>query len=319
MQGWEVTERQAKMDLRAELARAVAGDRVADHVVAWLDEAQSANTREAYARDALLFVRWLAARCPLGDVDRKTVSAYGAHVRGLGLANATAARRLATVSSLYTFMAETLVVEHNPAAHVRRPRVSKDGKTPAREHREMVAVMRVASLRDKLLVGLMYSAALRVTEMARAQASDLRTEKGRRLLHVKTKGDKERDVPIPPNLLPLLDAYLEGRADGPLLRNDAGEAFTRDQVARTLRKLGREAGIADPARMRPHVLRASAITNMLNAKKPLHDVRAMVGHANAGTTERYWTRTAGHDRDADLTGFLSEGLVDECERKDESA
>lgn len=314
-----MTERQPKKDLRAELSAAVLDDPAADHVVAWLDEAQSENTRIAYARDALLFVRWLARRCPLAAVDRKTVAAYGAHVRGLSLSNATQARRLATVSSMYDFLAQSFVVEHNPAALVKRPRVSKAGKTPARASDEMGKVFVVAAPRELLLVGLMYVAALRVTEVTRAAVPDLRTEKGRRLLFVHTKGDKTRDVPIPPVLWVWLEAYLDGREEGPLLLNDDGEAFTRVQVLRTLRRLATEAGIEDPRRLRPHVMRASAITNLLNAGKPLHDVREMVGHSSADTTERYHRRAAGHDRDADLTGFLSVVIPAMPQREDEAS
>jgi len=40
--------------------------------------------------------------------------------------------------------------------------------------------------------------------------------------------------------------------------------------------------------MRPHVIRASVITTLLNSNTPLHDVQAMVGHASADTTVRYW-------------------------------
>jgi len=100
-----------------------------------------------------------------------------------------------------------------------------------------------ASLRDGALVALMYVSALRVTEVTRADVTDLRWEQGRCILQVKAKCEKVRDVVIDPSVCHFLSSYLAGRTTGPLILANDGDRLGRDQVTRILRRVARAAGL----------------------------------------------------------------------------
>ncbi len=285
----------------------------AAHVEAWLNEVDADTTRRAYARDLAVFVQWLAARhpdVPLTAVTRPIAAQYAAHVRrlttaaGTPLAESSRARMLSAVSSFYRYLVQVGAVTANPLYEMKRPKVSRQGRTPARTDAEIARLWEAATGRDLLVVALLASSGLRVSELIGADVKDLATDQGIRVLSVRTKGGGRRNVPLPPVVLDVLTEHVGERTAGPLILDKNGDRLTRDQVAYMLRRVARAAGLSDPNSLRPHVLRASAITNLLERGRTTHDVQAMVGHASADTTTRYWRRRAGITRDLELVEDL---------------
>lgn len=285
-----------------------------DAVKSWLNEQRSHRTRTEYRNDADLYLAWLDGR-PLADVNRMIAGEYAAHVRSLhgrlrpALSEATQARRLSAASSLHRYLVDIGRAESNPFADMKRPVVSKAGRTPARTQADVVAMFRAVGGRDALVVGLLATSGLRVSELCNADARALGRDGTHRVVAVRTKGGKSRNVVLQPFLSDALDAYLGGRVTGPLLLGDDGARLTRDKVTTILRRAGRAAGIQDAELIRPHVLRASVITNLLDDGVPIQDVQEMVGHVSPDTTARYWRRRAGIARDRELGAQLSEGML----------
>lgn len=286
-------------------------------ITAWLNEVDADSTRALYERNAGWFIDWLSRTCPglgLADVTRAVAGEYAAHVRTLPgrrgpLSPSARAARLTAVSSLYNYLLESGHVAANPLDRMRRPKVSRDGKTPAREQHELDRMWNAAeSPRDALVVGLLSGSGLRVMELVRADVSDLHTEAGRRMVSCRTKGGKRRNVPVPAVMLGVLGEYVGDRTKGPLILADNGDRLTRDKVACILRRSARLAGLTDPALVRPHVLRASTITNLLERGRSIQDVQAMVGHASTETTNRYNRRRDGFRRDTEMTDEITSGM-----------
>ncbi|WP_410050020.1 tyrosine-type recombinase/integrase [Actinomadura sp. CNU-125] len=91
-----------------------------------------------------------------------------------------------------------------------------------------------------------------------------------------------------------------------MLRED-GKTFDRWRQTTALRRAARAAGI-DPARLTPHVLRATAATLLLDAGTPIERVQQLLGHASPVTTQRYdrgTAKLAGHAA-YQLGGIISE-------------
>lgn len=304
-------------DPRAELLAALPLPAQRDAAAGWLAECRTPATADGYARDALAFARWLADRGPVDlEVRRLVVAEYSAHVRdtvsprtGRRLAPATVARRISVVSSLLRYAVEVGAVEHNAAKDVRRVKVPTDGSTPARPPEELARMFGGTASRDDVVIGLLYVSALRVTELVNADVRGLVTEKGVRMLRVRTKGGKTRDVQLPPVVLDPLTEYVGARTDGPLVLGSDGARLTRNKVVHILRRVAAEKGVPNPKAVRPHVMRTSAITSLLDRQVPIQDVQAMVGHDRADTTKRYWRRARGHERDAALAGMLAADLT----------
>lgn len=264
----------------------------------WLVGYRNANTRAAYGRDLGDFITWCAER----DLDPLTVhrSHFGLYARGLeaeGRSAATVARRLSALAGFFRWCEEEAVIDHDPAARVRRPRVPKESPTLGLDKTETEALLAATTdPRDLALVLLLTLNGLRVSEAIAAQADDLSTERGHRTLEVRGKGDRVDRVPLAPRTAEALEAVLAGRDSGTILLTDDGRPWDRHRAAYRIRRLARAAGL--DKRITPHSLRHTGVTLALDAGVPLRDVQDFARHADPRTTRRYDRGRASLDRHA---------------------
>ena len=81
-------------------------------------------TREAYTLDLRQFTSWCRARSlSLFSVRRADIESFARQLEANGRARATVTRRLCTIAGFYEYAVEDELLDHPPAAHVRRPRV----------------------------------------------------------------------------------------------------------------------------------------------------------------------------------------------------
>ncbi len=282
-------------------------------VAGWLLGFASPHTRAAYGRDLqawLGFCASVGAR-PLG-ARRAHVDAWARTLEANGLSPATVARRLSGVSSWYSWLIAEDVLESSPLAHVRRPRVSDESATlgpTVDEARALLAAAEYLGSKYEALISLLLLNGLRVGEVVSANVSDLGGERGHRVLRLARNGGRVALVPLAPRTGAAIDAYLDGRTEGPLL---IGELHGRGTTGRLsvagaaymVRRTARAAGV--DKRLSPHSLRHAFVTIALEAGVPLHDVQDAAGHADPRTTERY--NRARHGLDAAPTYALAAAL-----------
>ncbi len=137
---------------------------------------------------------------------------------------------------------------------------------------------------------------LRVSEVCGIDIDDLAEERWHHTAIIHGKGDKDATVPVAPRTRAAVEQAVDGRDDGPLLRNLWGNRMSRNNAAAAVARLAREAGIA--RRMTPHTLRHAAITAALNAGAHLRDVQDFTRHADPKTTTRYDRNRHSLDRHA---------------------
>jgi integrase/recombinase XerD len=126
----------------------------------------------------------------------------------------------------------------------------------------LTAARESANPNDFALVTMLGLLGLRIFEATGADITDLGEEHGHRVLKVHGKGDRIVLVPLPPAVGRAIDQAVDGRTDGPLLRNYRGVRM--DRHAATLR------------------LRHLADTGV-----DLRDVQTAARHADPRTTMRY--------------------------------
>jgi len=258
---------------------------------AWLASYASPHTREAYRRDLGQFATWLEG---VGIVSpllagRPAVDTYARHLEELGLSPATRARKLAAVASFYAYCGAEGVTDRNPAALVRRPRVSDESPRlglSADEARRVIAAARAATPAHRALIALCLGAGLRVSEALAVTPESLSSEAGHQVVRVTGKGGKVRTVPLSPQALGLLSDALEAGTTGePVVRGPRGGRIDRHQALRMIEALGKVAGVVHL--LRPHDLRHAAATLSLDAGAPVGRVQDLLGHASPSTTMRY--------------------------------
>jgi integrase/recombinase XerD len=216
-----------------------------------------------------------------------------------GRMRSTIARRLSTLSGFYRYCHTEGLIDINPAANVRRPRVSYESRTLGLDRNELGALLVQAGLgseRDHALVSLLALNGLRISEALNADIDDLSTERGHRTLSILRKGGNIVTIPLAPRTGRALDGYIGERTCGPIFLGAHGARMDRHAADRTVKRLAKQAGIGK--RISPHSLRHSFITAALDAGVPLRDVQEAASHADPRTTMRYDRARGNLDRHA---------------------
>ena len=199
----------------------------------------------------------------------------------------TIGRRLSTLSSFYKYCQTEEILDRNPAANVRRPKVNDESRTLGLDRNELGALLVQAGLgdlRDGALITLLALNGLRISEALNADIDDFSTERGHRTLAIVRKGGKHVTIPIAPRTGRALDLYIAERTIGPIFLGVEGGRMDRHCADRIVKRLVKRAGI--DKRISPHSLRHSFITAALDAGVPLRDVQEAASHADPRTTMR---------------------------------
>ena len=227
-------------------------------------------------------------------VDVFAVRSFLASRAGQGDTKATRGRKLATLRSLFKYLAREGIVARSPAAAVATPR--KDQKLPhvltaddATRLMEDEPSARPRSLRDQALLETLYSTGARVAEVVGLNVDDLNLREG--IATVMGKGRKERLVPLGRQAVAALKAYMAtyrpraSQSPGPLFRNRRGGRLTTRSVERIVRTYS--GSIPNFPTISPHALRHSFATHMLDGGADLRAIQELLGHASLSTTQRY--------------------------------
>lgn len=268
---------------------------------AWLMSLGSEHTRRAYRGDILnLFAFLDSGALDALEAERRHIDAYRLTLTG---APSTMARKLAAVSSFYSYASDEGAVAIQPARRVKRPSIDADhSATRGLSKAEAVSLLNVARLdgpRSYALASLLLLTGVRVSEALGANLSDFQHDAGHRVLVVTRKGGKRAKVALPPQVLDALAALLGqsaahgsevasldgARADAPIFTTATGKRWAASEAFRTVQRLARTANIE--GKVSPHSLRHTHATLALDAGVPLRDLQDSMGHADPRTTRRY--------------------------------
>ena len=150
-------------------------------------------------------------------------------------------------------------------------------------------------VRDRAIFEVGYGCGLRVSEICGLEILDLDFDS--KLLRARDKGDKERVVPFLgeaarstavylETVRPILRGGGENKSGNKVFLSCSGRPLSRQDVWRTIRKRGREAGIAS-SRLYPHILRHSFATHLLARGMDMRTLQEMLGHSSIVTTQVY--------------------------------
>jgi integrase len=102
-------------------------------------------------------------------------------------------RRLCTIAGFYKYAVEEELLDHSPAAHVRRPRLDYESHATALDRNELGALLVAAGLgppAEHALISLLALNGLRVSEATGADIEHLGLERGHRTLVITREGGK---------------------------------------------------------------------------------------------------------------------------------
>src|SRR6516162_2057541 len=257
-------------------------------------------TREAYALDLRQYASWCHQHhLRLFQARRADIECFARDLEAKGRARATVTRRLCTIAGFYKYAVEEDLLEHSPAAHVRRPRLDYESHAIGLDRNELGALLVAAGLgtaAEHALISLLALNGLRVSEAAGANIEAIGLERGHRTLTITRKGGKPVTIPLAPRTARAIDLAIGERPEGPVFLAPDGRRLDRHGAARIVRRVARRAGIGKP--VGPHTLRHAFITAALDAGVPLRDVQEAASHADPRTTMRYDRARTSLDRHA---------------------
>ena len=146
-------------------------------------------------------------------------------------------------------------------------------------------------LRDALIILLIYTAGLRLSELVEANMGDLSADYT--TLRVMGKGRKERIQPILSSLGEVLKKYFiqissqnictaQKKA---LILSNKGERISRRTVQRIVERKLKDVGVQ--GKTSPHVLRHTFATRVLNEGGDLREIQELLGHSSLKATQVY--------------------------------
>lgn len=259
----------------------------------------SPHTIRAYQSDLSQFcdILCIQSNQDLKKVTNVRIRTFLAKLRDAGCSKRSAARKLASVRSLYRYLCRRKYVRSNPASGVRSPKLER--KLPAfldvQEVRRLLEQPRAEGfqgLRDRAILETLYSTGIRVSELVNMDLRGIDRRSG--VVRVLGKGRKERLAPLGTyaqaaiaDYLALRDAHFAGRRFDrqAVFLNKDGARITARSVERLIGKHAAGAGLAD--KTSPHTLRHSFATHMLNNGADLRSVQELLGHVSLSTTQIY--------------------------------
>jgi integrase/recombinase XerD len=262
-----------------------------------VEKGVSTNTHDAYRRDVEKFQEFTAQKgLPLEKATRDTIVDFLRSLYDRKLDSRSVARHLVTLRQFFRFALLEGYVKEDPTETVESPRF-RMGLPVFLSVEEVDRLLAapdpdtVVGLRDKAMIEVMYSAGLRVSELCGLRLSDIHFDSG--YLRCLGKGNKERLVPIGRKALDVVQRYLRdsrpklAREHSPelLFLNRHGGACSRHGFWKTVSDCGRKAGLRK--KLKPHMLRHSFATHLLDRGADLRAVQMMLGHTDIATTQIY--------------------------------
>jgi site-specific recombinase XerD len=224
-------------------------------------------------------------------------------------------------SSLFDFLVAEDLIDGNPMAAVRKPRLAPSApKAIKADNAAKRLLTTAASLdatarhpwpeRDLALVALFLVSGIREGEAVALGMASIAGPAGAQRLEVTGKANKTRSIPIDPALEAVLADYQASRAtrfadhdldhpSTPLLVDTRGRRLAAHQMRYLIERLYTKAGIRAriPAGAMVHALRHSFATDALQAGADIVELQALLGHASLDTTRRYLDASAEGLRD----------------------
>lgn len=163
-------------------------------------------------------------------------------------------------------------------------------------------------LRDYVILSLLYTTGIRVSELIQICIKDLSLQEPFTLL-VHGKGQKSRYIPLMRSIIPFIQRYLvqkkydrPERLDEWLFKNHMNEPFTRqgiNYIVGKYTKMARKtAPDMIPADFSPHKMRHTTAMELVESGVDLIYIRDLLGHVSVKTTEVYAKADAMHKRQA---------------------
>ena len=228
------------------------------------------------------------------DTDYKFIRSYLTYMFDKKYEKKTVSRHISTLRSYYKYLYEEKKIKKNPMELISNPKLDK--KLPNFLYYDELEILlnipdksTTLGLRDALILELLYSTGIRVSELINIKMKDI--NRSNKKILIMGKGSKERYVLYGDVLSNLLDIYIyESRSklnknSEYLILNKNGNGITDRGIRLIISKILKQGSL--DFHVSPHTLRHTFATHMLENGADLKSVQELLGHENLSTTQVY--------------------------------
>ena len=240
------------------------------------------------------------------NLSKDDIREYLKYLDILKLKNTTISRVLSSLRSFYSYLVIQNKIEINPFKLIRNPK--KENKLPVfLSYEEFIELLNKIkednelSIRNKLILEMLYATGLRVSELTSIKLDDINISD--KSIRVMGKGQKMRIVYFGDYAKNILEEYLttnrnellKGKESKYLFINKNGDRLTFRGVEYLIDEISKVSSIK--YKISPHVLRHTFATHLLQEGADLRSVQELLGHSSLSTTQIYTHITSEHLRE----------------------
>jgi integrase/recombinase XerC len=230
----------------------------------------------------------------LGDVNYSQIRSWIVKMVNENISNRTVNRKISSLKSFYKFLVKTKQIKESPLLRHQALKISKRVQVPfsEKEINEVINNLNefddFESVRNKLIVELLYSTGMRRAELMEIKQSSINFTNS--TLKVLGKRNKERYIPLLNSVQQTLKTYLDLRKE---IRSDSenllitikGNKIYTTLVYRIINDYF--SAVSSKVKKSPHVIRHSFATHLLNEGADLNSVKELLGHSSLASTQIY--------------------------------
>ena len=229
----------------------------------------------------------------LSSITTTSLQDYISSLHKMGLDSSTIARKKSTISSLFTFFCKKKIIDKNPCKKLISPK--RRSKIPTvmsiTEINKLCDIKEKTyqAIRDKAIIELMYSSALRLSETTSLNMSSIDLES--KLLVVEGKGKKTRYLPVGDCALSAIKSWIKVRKEisdkneNALFLNKYGKRISNRSIQQRIIYWCKKKSLNYA--INPHVLRHTCATHLLESSGDIRAVQEFLGHQDISTTQIY--------------------------------
>jgi integrase/recombinase XerD len=277
-----------------------------------IEKGLAENSIVAYQNDVDKLKDFAAGCSKTADqLDYEDLKQFLSTLFDLGLSARSQARIISGIKQFYGFLILENLVKVDPSELLEQPKLGR--KLPeVLSIEEIDALLAAIDLskneghRNRAMLETLYSCGLRVSELVGLRFSDLFFEEG--FIRVIGKGNKERLVPVSPQVQKEIDIYqqhirnhlnIQKGSENIVFLNRRGAQLTRVMVFTIIKNLAESIGLKK--NISPHTFRHSFATHLIEGGANLRAIQEMLGHESITTTEIYTHLDQRFLRDAILS------------------
>ena len=261
-----------------------------------IEKRYSPNTIISYRKDLEDFARFLLDTESIENLqkaDKKMIKNFIIHLNNQKLSKRSINRKISTLKSFYNFLLRISEIKTSPLEGISMLKFYAEKQIPFSEEemKHLLLILEEAQveLLDKLIIEVLYQTGMRRAELCNLPLENVNFSRNE--IVVIGKGNKERIVPISPDLSNVLKIYyLEHRkptaeAERYFFVSSKGKKITEKFVYLMVTSYLSQVSLKE--KKSPHILRHSFATHVLNGGAEISKVKKIMGHASLASTQVY--------------------------------